>query len=114
TGSEVARQTQRHFRRDRAPSPHDLVNSRCGDPECLRDLVGTELERLHEVAQQDVPRVYRAGFSRHDSDALLTAAQGTNVPSLVKGDGAQALCRPRLTLIRGVSVYRQYLNAQRY
>ena len=64
-GAEVPRQPQGHLSRYGTSSADDFVNGRRRHAELLREPVSTQLQRLHEIVEQDIARMYGAKSSRH-------------------------------------------------
>src|SRR5215468_4747224 len=56
--TEISRQAQRHLGSDRSPPPHDLIDCRSRHTKLLCHPVGAQFQRLHEVVQQNVTRMY--------------------------------------------------------
>src|SRR5215831_19570522 len=56
--TEISRQAQRHLGSDRSPPPHDLIDCRSRHTKLLCHPVGAQIQRLHEVTQQNIARMY--------------------------------------------------------
>ena len=66
--------TQRHLGRHRSSAPHDLVYRRRSHAEFFRELVRAKLQRLHQVVEQNIARMYRTQLlHRHKTSFVVTS-----------------------------------------
>jgi len=56
--AEISRQAQRHLGSDCSPPADDLIDCRSRHAKILRDPLGAQFQRLHEVMQQNIARMY--------------------------------------------------------